>query len=410
MSTALVIFALTYLAIGIQRLPGLHVDRPSGALMGAVAMVAFGVLTFEEALAAIDLDTILFLLGMMIVLAYLELSGFFQVIERRVMGLARSPRGLLVWIVVSSGLLSALFMNDTICLMLAPVVIRVTRRLELPPLPYLLGLAAGANVGSTCTILGNPQNALIGVRSGLPFLSFLAALGPVSILGLAATAGLLAVLYRREVSGAPMTMPPPRQGATIEPWLLAAGMASGAGMVLALALGVRPAAAAMTAAAAVMLAGARQPRQALREVDWMLLLFFAGLFVVMRGVEHAGLSGELIVGVAGPLDAVGPVVLARIGAAVTLLSQAVSNVPAVLLFVPAIEALPATAAGKAWLGLAAFSTLAGNLTIIGSVANVIVFESARREGIEVGFGAYLKAGLPVTVITLAIAWAWLSFV
>jgi Na+/H+ antiporter NhaD/arsenite permease-like protein len=344
-TTALVIFGLTYLVIGLQRLPGLHVDRPGGALLGAVAMVGFGVLSFEEALRAIDLDTILFLLGMMIVLAYLELSGFFQVVERRVLGFARSARGLLVWTVVSSGLLSALFMNDTMCLMLTPVVLRVTKRLGLPPVPYLVGLATAANIGSAATIIGSPQNALVGVRSGIGFLPFLAGLWPVSAAGLLLDAALVAWLYRRSVTGEPMIMPPPRQPQTIERWMLAAGMASGVGMVAALAWGARPAAAAMTAGAVVMLAGSRRPRRALQEVDWMLLLFFAGLFVVMRGVEHAGLAGALVAGVAGPLEGGGAAVAARLGAAVALLSQAVSNVPAVMLFLPGLEAMPAAEAG-----------------------------------------------------------------
>ncbi len=371
-------------------------------------MVGFGVVTFEDALRSIDLDTILFLLGMMIVLAYLELSGFFQVVERRVMGFAHSARGLLFWTIGSSGLLSAVFMNDTMCLMLTPVIVRVTKRLNLPPAPYLIGLATAANIGSTCTIIGNPQNALIGVRSGIPFLSFTWGLWPVSVVGLILDSALLAWIYRRELSAERIVMPPPRQPQTVEPWMLFAGMAAGAGMVAALILGASPAAAAMTAAAVVMLAGSRRPRRALQEVDWMLLMFFSGLFVVMRGVEQAGLAHKLVSEVVGPLQAGGAEGLALLGAAVTLLSQAVSNVPAVILFVPSFERLPAAEAQHLWLGLAAFSTLAGNLTIIGSVANVIVFESASREGVKISFGEYLRAGATVTLATIAVAWVWLS--
>ncbi len=404
MTAALVIFVLTYAVIALQGLPRLRLDRPAGALLGAVAMVAFGVVPFERALDAIDLDTILFLLGMMIVLAYLELSGFFQVVERRVMGLARSARGLLWIVVISSGVLSALFMNDTICLMLTPVVLRVTRRLELPPVPYLIALATASNAGSVATILGNPQNALIAVRSGIPLLPFSAALWPVAAAGLALTGILLSWLYRGTISGAPIRIPPPRAPQTIETWMLAAGTLSGLGMLVALAFGVRPAAAAMVAAAAVILAGAARPREALREVDWVLLVFFAGLFVVMRGVADAGLSDRIVHGVAGPLAQVGPWGLARLGLAVTLLSQAVSNVPAVMLFVPSVEALPPAVARSTWLALAAASTLAGNLTIIGSVANIIVFETARRDGVRVGFLEYLRVGVPLTLATLAVAW------
>ncbi|MBZ5640786.1 MAG: anion transporter [Acidobacteriia bacterium] len=409
MVAAAIIFALTYLLLGLQRLPRLHIGRPAGALLGAVAMVAFGVLDFGEAKRAIDLDTILFLLGMMIVLAYMNLSGFFQVVERRIIGLARSPRGLLLWIVASSGVLSALFMNDTVCLMLAPVVLRVTKRLELRPIPYLIALATAANIGSAATLLGNPQNALIAVRSGIRLLPFAASLGPVSAAGLVACAAVLCRLYRREVTGHRLTVPPPRQPAAVQRSMLAASLVAGAGMVAALAMGVEPAAAAMSAAAVVILAGATRPRRALQEVDWSLLLLFSGLFIVMRGVEEAGLARSLVAGVGAPLARAGALATARFAAAVTLLSQLVSNVPAVMLFVPSLERVLPEAARPAWLGLAAYSTLAGNLTILGSVANLIVFETARRDGVEVRFLEYLRAGAPITLGTLAIAWAWLTF-
>lgn len=408
MWAAATVFAITYLILGLQRLPGLHIGRPSGALLGAAAMVATGVIGYDDARRAIDLDTILFLLGMMIVLAYLELSGFFDVVERRVMGWARSPRQLLVLVVVSSGALAACFMNDTICLMLTPVVLRLTKRLGLPPTPYLIAVAVASNVGSACTSIGNPQNALIAVRSGIDFLGFAGALWPVSAAGLAFTAAFLAWLYRREVPGTPLVVPPPRVPPTWSRWMLVSGLGSGAGMVVALCVGARPAAAAMGAAAAVILAGSARPRVALQKVDWSLLLLFGGLFVVMEGVSRSGLSALAVNGIAGPLAAGGPIVLAHLAAGVTVLSQAVSNVPAVMLFVPPLEAVPAAAAQPQWLALAAFSTLAGNLTILASVANLIVFETAEKDGVRVGFLEYLRAGAPITVVTLAMAWGWLA--
>jgi Na+/H+ antiporter NhaD/arsenite permease-like protein len=406
-TAALLIFLVTYIVIGIQRIPRLHIGRPAGALLGACAMVAFGVVTFDEAKRAIDLDTILFLLGMMIVLGYLELSGFFEVLERGILGFAGSARSLLLLVIVSSGLLSALFMNDTICLMLAPVLLRVTKRLDLKAAPYLIALAVSSNVGSACSIVGNPQNALIGVRSGIGLIPFALGLWPVSLAGLAITAGLLTLIYRREVTGAALVVPPPRAPRAVQRWMLAAALASGAGMFVALAFGVSPAAAAMGAAAAVILAGATRPRVALAKVDWSLLLFFGGLFVVMRGVADAGISDAIVHGIAGPLGGAAAVATARLAAGVTVLSQLVSNVPAVMLFIPTLQAVPAPEAHRLWLALAAFSTLAGNLTIIGSVANIIVFETARREGVEVSFFEYLRVGLPLTVVTLAFAWVWL---
>ncbi len=409
-AAAAVVFALTYVLLGIQRIPGIHIGRPAGALLGAVAMVGFGVISFDEAKAAIDLDTILFLLGTMIVLGYLEISGFFEVVERRVLGLAGSARSLLATVAISSGVLSALFMNDTVCLMLTPVVLRVARRLGLSPVPFLVALVTSANVGSSATIVGNPQNALVGVRSGIPFASFAAALLPVAALGLATTIAILCFLYRREVTSAPIVVPPPREPVRLQTWMLLAALGSGLGLVGALILGATPGSAAMAAAAAVIVAGAARPREALRRVDWSLLLLFGGLFVVMRGVEQAGLAGLAVDRMAGALGEGGPLAQGRLAIAVAFVSQAVSNVPAVMLFVPAAEALPSAAAPSVWLGLAAYSTLAGNLTLLASVANLIVWEGARKDGVEIGFGAYLRAGVPVTVATLAIGWTWLSLV
>lgn len=408
MTAAAIIFALTYIVIALQGIPKLHLGRPAGALLGASAMVAFGVIDFEAAKRAIDLDTLLFLLGMMIVLGYLEISGFFEVIERRVLGFARSARALLWLVVASSGLLAALFMNDTVCLLLTPIVVRVTRRLQLPTVPYLIALATASNIGSCATILGNPQNALIAVRAPLSLLPFAGALWPVAAAGLVLDGLLLGWIYRRTITGAPMVVPPPREPREIQRWILFASLAAGGGMVIALALGAHPASAAMTAGAAVVLAGAAQPRRALQQVDWSLLLFFAGLFVVMRGVEEAGLARAVVASVAGGLEIGGPAALARLGVAVTFLSQAVSNVPAVMLFVHTMQALPPQVAPNLWLALAAFSTLAGNLTILGSVANVIVFETARRDGVTVGFLEYIKVGVPLTILTLVLAWAVLA--
>jgi Na+/H+ antiporter NhaD/arsenite permease-like protein len=218
-------------------------------------------------------------------------------------------------------------------------------------------------------------------------------------------------MYRRTLTAAPLVVPPPREPRTVQPYMLAASLAAGAGMVVALVAGARPATAAMTAGAAVILAGAARPRDALRRVDWSLLLFFGGLFIVMRAVDEAGLARDLVAGIVGPLGGAPPAggdLLARLGLAVTVLSQAVSNVPAVMLFVPSLEAAPAAQAQVLWLALAAFATLAGNLTILGSVANVIVFEGARRDGVEVGFVEYLRAGAPITLVTLVVAWGWLA--
>ncbi len=395
--TATLIFIATYAIIGIQGIPRIHIDRPSGALLGAVAMVAFGVLTLHEAYQAIDLDTILFLLGMMILIAYLELSGFFEVLERWIIGRARSTRALLALVVWSSGTLSALFMNDTVCLLYAPVIVRVTKRLGLNPVPYLLALATSANIGSVATIIGNPQNALIGIQSHIRFLEFSRRLWPVAAVGLLVDFAIVAFIYRREVTGAPLVVPPPRKPGTIQRWMLFVSISAGGAMFVLLCMNYHAPSVAMALASIVILAGSRKPLRALQQVDWTLLFLFAGLFVVMRGVEEAGLTALIFQRTRFLLDEASLTAAAGLSAVIAALSNLVSNVPAVMLYIPLLKAR--AAGDTVWLLLAMASTLAGNLTVIGSVANLIVLETT-KDDVRISFLEYFRTGLPVTLLTI----------
>jgi Na+/H+ antiporter NhaD/arsenite permease-like protein len=400
MLTALAILLLTYLVVGIQKIPRVHISRAAGALLGAVAMVLFGMLTPREAYAAIDLDTIVFLLGMMIIVAYLEISGFFEVLELFILKRARSRGALLLLIVASGGLLSAFFMNDTICLMFTPVLLRLIQRLELPPAPYLIALATSANIGSTMTVIGNPQNMLIGLRSGIHFLDFWIALLPISLVGLALDFGLIWVIYRRQLcrplkalNGLQRYSNPQVQRDLLTLSLLVMLL-----FFVLLTLGYAPQGVAISCAALLILLGSNRPRRPLQYVDWPLLLIFAGLFVVMRGVERAGLIEQMIAHASGWFS--GRFALFSISWVTLITSNLVSNVPAVLLLSPLISA--AGGGAMAWLTLAMASTLAGNLTLIGSAANLIVLESAERQGVHLGFFEYLKVGLPLTLLTIGL--------
>ncbi len=397
MLPAFVIFVATYAILGIQGIPRIYIDRPSGALLGGVAMVAFGVLTLQEAYQAIDLDTLSFLLGMMILIAYLELSGFFEVIERWVIGLAGSTRILLALVISSAGLFSALFMNDTICLLYAPVIVRVTKRLRLNPVPYLMGLATASNIGSVATIIGNPQNALIGIQSHMRFLTFSGHLWPVAAVGLIADFAVIALIYRREINGQPLIVPPPRNPGRIQWWLLSVSMILGTTMLVLLCLNYHPPSVAMTVGSIIIIAGSRKPRRALQQVDWTLLFLFAGLFVVMRGVEVSGLTGIMLDRTRSLLTQSSLAATAGLAGTVALISNLVSNVPAVMLYIPIIQAQAVR--DNLWLVLAMASTLAGNLTIIGSIANLIVLEASKDE-VRITFTEYLKVGIPVTLLTL----------
>ena len=394
---ALAAFVGTYLGLALGRLPGFRVDRTGVAIIGAAAMVVGGVMPWDRAVAAVDAHTLVLLFGMMIVAAYLRLSGFFHLVTHWAVRRARTPVGLLAILVAASGVLSALFVNDVICLVLAPVVIDVTRRLQLPPVPYLIALATAANVGSVATLTGNPQNMLVGSFSGIGYRAFLAREAPVALVGLAAVVAVVWLVHRRELGGRLHTAAPDPHFAVHYPLMVKTVAAVGV-MLIAFLAGVPIALVAIAGAAATLLTRRVKPDKVYREIDWNLLVLFTGLFVVVAGLEAAGWTEELFRW-AGALRLYRPAVLT---VAAAVVSNLVSNVPAVLLFKSVIPSFGEP--DRAWLILAMASTLAGNLTLLGSVANLIVVEAARAERIEVSFAAYLRVGVPLTVVTLALGW------
>jgi Na+/H+ antiporter NhaD/arsenite permease-like protein len=408
---ATLVFALTYAGIALGGLPGLRIDRAGIALVGTVGMLVTGVLSLRDAARAVDYETLLLLFGMMIVVAYLRLAGFFQWLAGWALTRVRSPRALLAVTIALSGVLSAFLVNDIICLALTPLVVHLTRRLKLNPLPHLVGLATAANIGSTATIIGNPQNMIIGSLSHVPFLRFSARLAPVAAAGLLLDFLVLAGVYRAAlrppdgVAALPPEPPPGRPHREAHNWLLWKSLAVTLAAVVLFFAGL-PVALVALGAAAVLLLGRIRPEKVYRHVDWNLLVLFSGLFVVVHAFEVTVVQGWHLERW-GPLAEHPVTILSVVSAG---LSNLVSNVPAVLLFKPIIPALPAHEQETAWLSLAMSSTLAGNLTVLGSVANLIVVENARRDGVEVSFWDYGRAGVVVTVLTLVAGIAWLHFV
>lgn len=405
---ALAIFSLTYLLIIGTRLPFIKLDRPGGALLGAMLMVLLGVVTPGEvfghsadpAARAVDADTLLLLFGMMLLGGYLAEAAFFRTAAFHVIRLARTPRVLLVAVSVASAVLSALLVNDTVCLMLAPLVLAVAEDAELPPVPYLMALCMASNAGSVATFTGNPQNMLIQGASGLSFARFAAFMAVPAALSVAVVVALLLLAYRAELQPrqlAVRTAPPPvRRGL-----LALAGLAT-AGVVAAFFAGLPLGWSALGGGVAVMALSGEPPRRVLEGVDWVLLLFFGALFVVVHGVHKEGWA-EAMRDALLPLLPSGPVGEPWGLAALTLLgSNLFSNVPFVMLARTWVPALGNPEQG--WQVLALASTLAGNLTLVGSVANLIVFEAA-RERVHVSFWAYARLGIPVTLVSLALGMA-----
>ncbi len=396
--TALVIFLITYLFIGLRQIPRVHIDRPAGALVGAVLMVVAGVLSLDQAFAAVDLHTLLLLLGMMIITIYLRAAGFFELMANRILSLSKTPLQLLVLVSISSGILSALFVNDTICLLYTPVILAVTAQLAVNPMPYLLALATASNIGSVMTITGNPQNMLIGIYSKIPYLSFFGALFPVTLIGLVVSVAVIRAVYAKDLGKVRFDRRPAMPAYDVNRPLLTKSLVVCAGVLAAFSLGYPYSLTAAAGAVVLMLIGGVRTERVLEGVDWTLLLFFAGLFVVMHGVEVSGLAGTMI-RQAGDLSSYSPAGrIIGLSLVSSVLSNVVSNVPAVMLLKPWIESLGGDRI--AWLALAMSSTLAGNFTLIGSVANLIVAQQARKR-VEIGFMEYFRVGALITFITIA---------
>ena len=398
MTTGLIIFAATYVLIAVQRLPFVHLNRPAAGLLGAVAMVVFGVLTLPQAYAAIDFDVLVFLLGLMLVVGYLEVGGFFEWAAEWLLRRARTPDRLLLGVVVGGGLLSAFFVNDTICLMVTPVLLAALGPLRVRPTPYLIGLAMGANVGSVLSITGNPQNMLVGIWSGASFGGFLLRMLPVALGGLAITYGYLRWAFRadlrepfREVlATVPLSLDRP---------LVAKGLAMfGVAVVAWLAGGSLPLVA-ITVGALMVAIAQRDPAYAIDRIEWALLLFFASLFVVMRGLEQTGavawIDGHAVTLAQGGSAWSGATAVSGV---MLVLSNLISNVPAVLLWRNTVPTLPDP--DLTWRIVAMSSTFAGNLLLIGSMANLIVAERAEARGVRIGFVEYARVGVPVTLLTI----------
>jgi Na+/H+ antiporter NhaD/arsenite permease-like protein len=396
---ALAIFLGTYFVLAVGSFPGLRLDRTGAAIIGASLMIGFNVLTFEEAVRAVDYSTLVLLFGMMIVVANLRLSGFFRVVSAWAVRHAHQPRTLLGAVVVVSGVFSAFFVNDTMCLVLTPLVLEVTERLERDPLPYLLGVAMASNAGSVATLTGNPQNMLIGSLSGISYRGFSAALAPVAAVSLALTFAVIVLLFPKEFRRqAPMEIPEVR--VRVNRVLLWKALVVSAAMIGLFFWGWAVAKVAVVAGAVLLITRRVKPEKVYHEIDWQLLAMFAGLFIVVAGFEKTSVEEELAAAAARfRLDQVW--VLSGWSA---LISNVVSNVPAVLLFAPLIRRLSDPRAG--WLTLAMSSTLAGNLTLVGSVANLIVVQRARRHR-PITFWEYCRVGIPVTLLTLAAGAAYL---
>lgn len=427
---ALAIFLVTYALISIRRFPKVKIDRPAAALVGAALMIVLGVVEPEKAIGAIHLDIIILLVGMMILVAGLELCGFFEWVSLRMIKYSKNQFTFLVLTMVVTGSLSALVLNDTIVLLFTPIIIRTCRLLKSNPVPYLVAEALAANIGSVATVVGNPQNAFIATKAGISFVDFSARLVPVSIVCMLVAIAMMYLFYRKDIEkGAAQEF---RRKILKDGWkvfedeLVKGDAATTSGIkklkerkaglyaltgitaltflafILSHVLGTPIAVIAflggVTALFVVPLITDVKAKEMLAGVDWSIILFFVGLFIVIEGVKDSTLLDEIRNGFPGFHDGSIPS-LEWLTALSAFMSNLVSNVPAVMLL---SEMIPISQTDL-WLALAASSTLAGNATILGAAANVIVAEKAEGMGVQISFWKFTLVGFPIAMATLFVS-------
>ena len=397
---ALGIFVLVYgIILAGERSPR-KLDRPAAGLVGAVLVVLFGVLSRREALAAIDFGTLALLFGMMVIIHYATLSGLLDRVASRLVGGSRSAVHFLWVIAMSAGVLSALFVNDTICLLMTPLVLHAVRRKHLPAEPYLLALATSSNVGSLMTLTGNPQNMLIGQSSHWTWGTFSLRMVPIGLICLIVNGLVVSWIYRSQLKGLAISNSGESvdQDLALDRKLAAKTLVVLVGVLCAFVSGAPMDVAALAGAVAILVWANVDPQKTFAAVDWSLLLFFAGLFVVVGGITktESGWINQLVPFIADQHGTLARLTLFSLGSVAG--SNLFSNVPFVMLIRTVIPHL--ADAALFWLALAASSTLAGNLTLVGSVANLIVAQGAKDE-YPLTFGMFFRVGALSTTLTVA---------
>jgi Na+/H+ antiporter NhaD/arsenite permease-like protein len=401
MPLILAVFLAVYLGMALGRWPGLRIDRTGIAILGAVVLYAAGAVDGAQALRAIDFPTLIVLFGLMMLSAQYAACGFYDWCSARIAAARASPVAILGLTVLVAGILSAILANDVVVFAMTPMLIAGLLRRGLDPRPFLIALAGASNAGSAATVIGNPQNILIGQLGGLDFWAFLAACGPPAAFGMLTVFAVVAIVWRRQLRAAAdrpaeTEIPPIDRLGTGKAVLATIALLAMFATPLSHVTGV------LIIAAVLLVSRRFATREILGLVDWQLLVLFAGLFVVTAAFAEAGLAARSLAAVAGA--GIDPHGLPALAALTLVGSNTIGNVPTVVLLLAVFKDLPV----ESLHALAALSTLAGNLLIVGSLANIIVVERARQCGVALGFGEHARCGIPMTLLSFAAAAAWFA--
>lgn len=403
-------FVLTYSLIAVRKVNGRRIRTWTAAVLGGVLMLLLGVVTPSEAWDYINFEVILQLAGMMMLTASLQYCGFFEIVVDFLMRRFDGRRRFLSGVMAITACLSAVMLNDAVVLIFTPIVLRCCQRMRADPVPYMVGVFVSANIGSAATVVGNPQNALVASMAGIGFLDYSIRVIPLTVICMA----VAMLMMRRMYGGRLDTDDASLSGETfhtreVDKYRLCAVLAVTVTALvlfaLSVPLGLRIYQIALAAGAVsliiILTDSMRAGGYVIRHVDWSILLFFTGLFVVIAGAVSSGLldsMSELFGMGDGNVPSIG--VLSGFS---TVLANLVSNVPSVML----IGQLLPEGDMVLWITLAVTSTFAGNLTLIGAAANIIVEDEGEKHGIRMDFFRYLRVGIPIAVITIVIATAYL---
>jgi Na+/H+ antiporter NhaD/arsenite permease-like protein len=414
---AAAVFVVAYVLIALDRL-----DRTLVALLGGLVVVAVGVIDQHEAFAAIDLNVIFLLAGMMVIAGTLARTGVFEWLAIRSVALSRGePLRLLLLLSIVTAVLSAVLDNVTTVVLTTPITLSIARRLGISPMPFLISQILASNIGGTATLIGDPPNILIGSAAGLDFAAFVANLAPATVLVFLAFAVTMRFAFRNA-----LRVPDERRELALEGAegraitdraLLVRALVVSAltlvGFLAHSALGLEAATVALLGATVMLLVGRIDPHTALREVEWSTLFFFVGLFILVESVVHVGIVGAIADSLATATAGNATV------AAIALLwfsafaSAIVDNIPYTASAIPVVARLVADGlpAQPLWWSLALGACLGGNLTIVGASANVVVANLAARAGYPIRFAEFVRYGAVVVVLSLIIStgYVWLRY-
>jgi Na+/H+ antiporter NhaD/arsenite permease-like protein len=401
-ATILILFGATYLGMALGRFPGLSIDRTGIALVAAILLLATGALDTGQLVEAVDFPTIFILLGLMILSAQYAGSGFYDWCALKVAQAARSPARLLAVIVLVAGGLSAVLANDVVVFAMTPMLCLGLLARKLDPRPYLIALAGAANAGSAATVIGNPQNILIGQVGHLDFWRFLAVCGGPALAAMLIVYVTVWLVWRGrfgepEGVGAGGEVAP----VPLDRWQLGKAVAATLALLVLFTRDIPQEHSVLLVAGVMMVSRRMASRDMLGMVDWHLLVLFAALFAINHALGLTGIPAALV----GDLQAAGwlPDRLAVMVPLALAGSNSIGNVPAVILL---LAAWPNPPEGALY-GLALLSTLAGNLLLPGSLANIIVAERAAASGVRLGFVEHARCGVPMALLSMAVAAVWL---